>query len=81
MDKELNEIYRNMNQLRDYANLRDLVDIRKYGEALTQLKNSALNASTKEQLQKALESNDAYIIERTFDELNAKIMQALCWNC
>lgn len=68
-------------QLNDYAEVRGLVDVRNYPEALAKLNNSELNASTKEHLQKALKSNSAYIIERTFGELDARVMQALCWDC
>lgn len=68
-------------QLHDYAAVRGLVADKKYDEALTQVKGSALNDSTREQLQMALESGDEYIITRTFSELDARIMQALCWDC
>lgn len=69
------------NQLHDYAEVRGIVELKNYSEALSKLKNSRLNDSTRTQLQKALESNDDYIIQRTFHELDTRIMQALCWEC
>lgn len=67
--------------LHDYAEVRGLVEIKDYSEALAKLKASCLNESTKNQLQTALESGDDYIIKRTFGDLDARIMQALCWKC
>lgn len=81
MASQVNEEPSGAKQLHDYAEVRGLVQIKNYTEALAKLKNSELNTSTKEQLQRALESNEAYIIERTFGELDARIMQALCWGC
>jgi len=68
-------------QLHDYAEVRGLVEAKKYEEALGKLNNSTLNPSTREQLQKALTSKNNYIIERTFTEMDSRIMQALCWDC
>lgn len=68
-------------QLDDYGELRRLVHLRNYDEALRKLEDSALNPSTKELLQKALESKENYVIGRTFEELDSRIMQALCWRC
>jgi len=67
--------------LHDYAEVRGLVEIKDYSEALAKLKDSCLNESTKNQLRIALESSDDYVIKRTFGELDARIMQALCWDC
>lgn len=68
-------------QLHDYAEVRGLVHLRNYAEALRKLKDSALNPSTKELLLKALESKEDYVIGRTFEELDNRITQALCWRC
>ena len=68
-------------QLHDYAEVRGLVDIKNYAEALAKLNASCLNESTKEQLKEALESGNGYVIQRVFIELDARIMQALCWGC
>ncbi len=81
MAEQVNEAPLGAKQLHDYAEVRGLVQIKNYPEALEKLNNSELSTSTKEQLQRALESNEAYIIERTFSELDARIMQALCWSC
>lgn len=53
----------------------------KYDKAAEKLKASPLNESTKQHLGKALESNDSYVVKRTFDELNQRVAQALCWDC
>lgn len=81
MSQEKNQSPPGAKQLHDYAEVRGLVVIKDYHEALAKLKDTELNISTKEHLQKALESNDQYIIDRTFTELDARIMQALCWEC
>lgn len=70
-----------LDNLDEYRQLRTLVHTGDYSKALTQLDNSKLNDSTKTHLQRALESKDTYIINRTFGELDARIMQALCWDC
>lgn len=70
-----------LDQLQQYAAVRELVDAEEFSEALATLENTSLNSSTKEHLQRALESKEPYIIGRTFGELDARIMQALCWDC
>lgn len=70
-----------VNQIRDYTEVRGLVHLRNYDDALQKLKDSKLDSSTKAQLQNALESKEDYVIGRTFDELDSRIMQALCWRC
>jgi len=67
--------------LHNYAEVRGLVETKNYPEALVKLKDSCLNESTKNQLRVVLESSDDYVIKRTFGELDARIMQALCWDC
>jgi len=81
MEKRINQDPPGAKQLHDYADVRYLVGVKNYPEALAKLENCELNISTKEQLQKALKSNNAYIIERTFGELDARVNQALCWDC
>ena len=81
MNQALNQEPVGARQLHDYAEVRGLVDKKEYAEALSKLNGSQLSQSTKEQLQRALESDDEYVINRTFGELDARIMQALCWAC
>ena len=69
------------NDMESYADISRLVDDGKYEEAISKLSSSRITASTKEQLIKALESNETYVIESTFAELNSRIAQAMCWNC
>ena len=70
-----------MKALHDYAEVRGLVDQKKYAEAVAALDKTQLEDSTKTHLRTALESNEEYVIERTFEELDSRIMQALCWKC
>lgn len=81
MAERTNQVPPSSQQLHDYAEVRGLVEVKNYPDALERLNNSELNISTKEQLKRALESKDDYIIERTFTELDARVMQALCWDC
>lgn len=64
-----------------YAEISRLVDAGKYEEAISKLRASRITGSTKEQLIKALESKEPYVIESTFAELNSRIAQAMCWDC
>ena len=70
-----------VNQMREYVVVRGLVHLKNYDEALRKLKDSSLNSTTKAQLQNALESKEDYVIGRTFDEMDKRISQAMCWKC
>lgn len=67
--------------LHDYAEVRGLVAEGKHDEAITKLDASCLDSSTKQQLRKALDSKIQYVIDRTFGEIDSRVMQALCWKC
>jgi len=68
-------------EMENYAQIAKLARAEQYGEALARVKESPINQSTKKHLQEVLESNEKYIIDRTFDELDARIAQAMCWEC
>ena len=68
-------------QLEQYKNIRSLAQGGEYDKALEILKDSGINDSTKEQLGKALETGDKYLIGRIIEDLDMRISQALCWGC
>jgi len=68
-------------EMESYAEIRMLVRSRQFDKALESVKRSPISQSTKQHLQRALETNNQYIIDRTFIELDSRIAQALCWNC
>ena len=68
-------------QLEHYKSIRTLAQAGEYGKALESLKISEITESTKEQLGKALETGDKYLIDRIIADLDMRISQALCWGC
>ena len=68
-------------EMGSYAEIRRLARSGQLGKALESVKQSPISESTKQHLQKVLESNDQYVIDRTFLELDLRIAQALCWSC
>lgn len=78
-----NKIYENnlRQQIKTYITARELVISGKYTEAFTLLESAPINESTRKQLRNVLETNDSYIINRIFGEVDARISQALCWDC
>ncbi|GAI57950.1 unnamed protein product, partial [marine sediment metagenome] len=52
-----------------------------FARALESLKQSPISQSTKQHLQRVLETNNQYVIDRTFLEIDSRIAQALCWDC
>ena len=53
----------------------------KYREALEKLKSSELSESTKQHLTKVLDTGEQYLVDRTFDTIESRIAQAMCWDC
>lgn len=68
-------------EMESYAEISKLASNGQYDKALSKIKESRLSGSTKKHLGMILESGDKYVIDRTFDELNTRIAQALCWDC
>ncbi len=68
-------------EMESYAEISKLASNGQYDKALSKIKESRLSGSTKKHLEVILGSGDKYVIDRTFDELNARIAQALCWGC
>ncbi len=68
-------------EMESYAEISKLASNGQYDKALSKIKESRLGGSTKKHLGMILGSGDKYVIDRTFDELNARIAQALCWDC
>ena len=68
-------------EMESYSGISKLASKGQYNEALLKVKKSSLSNSTREHLQKVLASGDKYVIDKTFNELNARIAQALCWVC
>ena len=64
-----------------YARVRRMVKKGDYQEAVVELDKSGISDSTKRQLKLALESGERYVVEKVFGEMDARIMQALCWDC
>jgi len=68
-------------EMESYTRIRRLVGAGQYPKALQSLEESSISPSTKQHLQKVLETNNQYIIDRTFLEIDSRIAQALCWDC
>lgn len=68
-------------EMESYAEIRRLARSGQFGKALESVNKSSISQSTKQHLQRVLESNDQYVIDRTFLELDLRIAQALCWAC
>jgi len=82
MNNEIKQMLENIpSKLVQYSEIRTLVKQGKSQEALQKLEASTLNSSTKEQLKLALQSDESYVIDRIFGELDAKLANALCWDC
>ena len=67
--------------MESYAQISRLAHSGQYSKALERVKQSTISQSTKQHLQRVLESNDKYVIDRTFLELDSRIAQAMCWDC
>lgn len=82
MNNEIKQMLENIpSQLVQYSEIRDLTKQGNSQEALQKLEASTLNSSTKEQLKLALQSGESYVIDRVFSELDARLANALCWDC
>lgn len=68
-------------EMESYAQIRRLVHSGQFDKALESVKQSPISGSTKDHLQKILETNDKYVIDRTFLEIDSRIAQAMCWGC
>ena len=68
-------------EMESYAQVRRLVHSGQFAKALESVKESPISQSTKQHLQRVLETNNQHIIDRTFLELDSRIAQALCWDC
>ena len=68
-------------EMESYVQIRRLARSRQFAKALESVKQSPISGSTKQHLQRVLETNNQYIIDRTFLELDSRIAQALCWDC
>ena len=68
-------------EMESYSEISKLASKGQYNEALLKVKESSLSSSTRKHLQTILASGEKYVIDRTFNELNARIAQALCWDC
>jgi len=68
-------------EMESYTQIRRLAGAGQYPKALQSLEESSMSQSTKQHLQKVLETNNQYIIDRTFLEIDSRIAQALCWDC
>ena len=68
-------------EMESYAQISRLAHSKQFAKALESVRKSPISQSTKQHLQRVLETNDQYIIDRTFLELDSRIAQALCWDC
>ena len=68
-------------ELENYAEIRRLARSGQLTKALESVKESPISQSTKQHLQRALETKNQYVIDRTFLEIDSRIAQALCWDC
>ena len=80
-DKALEVVAAIPEEMESYAQIRRLTHSGEFAKALESIKQSSISQSTKQHLQRVLETNDRYIIDRTFLELDSRIAQALCWDC
>jgi len=67
--------------MESYAQISRLARSGQFDKALESLKQSPISRSTKQHLQRVLETKDKYVIDRTFLEIDSRIAQALCWDC
>jgi len=68
-------------EMESYAQIRRLARSGQFVQALETVRQSPISQSTKQHLQRVLETNSQYIIDRTFMEIDSRIAQALCWDC
>ena len=68
-------------EMESYAEIRKLARSGQFVKALESVKQSPISESTKQHLQRVLETKDKYVIDRTFLEIDSRIAQALCWDC
>ena len=68
-------------EMESYAEIRRLARSGQFAKALESVKQSPISRSTKQHLQRVLKTNNQYIIDRTFLEIDFRIAQALCWDC
>jgi len=68
-------------EMKHYAEISTLAANGQYDKALSKIEEARLSGSTKRHLEMILKSGDKYVIDRTFEELNTRIAQALCWDC
>jgi len=68
-------------EMESYAQIRRLAHSGQLAKALESLRESPISRSTKQHLQRVLETKNQYIIDRTFLEIDSRIAQALCWDC
>ncbi|MBA7516359.1 hypothetical protein ES705_08407 [subsurface metagenome] len=68
-------------EMESYAQIRRLAHSGQFDKALESVKQSPISESTKQHLQRVLETKDQYVIDRTFLEIDSRIAQALCWDC
>jgi len=68
-------------EMESYAEIRRLARCGQFAEALESVKQSPISGSTKQHLQRVLETNNQYVIDRTFLEIDSRIAQAMCWSC
>ena len=70
-----------LEETESYAEIRRLARCGQFAKALESIKESSISQSTKQHLQRVLETNNQYVIDRTFLEIDSRIAQALCWGC
>ena len=68
-------------EMESYAQIRRLARSGQFAKVIERVKQSPISQSTKQHLQRVLETNNRYIIDRTFLELDSRIAQSLCWDC
>jgi len=67
--------------MESYAQISRLARSGQFDKALESVNKSSISQSTKQHLQRVLEDNDKYVIDRTFLEIDSRIAQAMCWDC
>ena len=80
-DEEAKAVATIPEEMESYAEIRRLARSGQFARALESVRQSPISQSTKQHLQRVLETNNQYIIDRTFLELDSRIAQALCWDC
>ena len=60
-------------EMESYAQIRRLARSGQFAKALETVRQSAISQSTKQHLQRVLETNSQYIIDRTFMEIDSRI--------